>query len=107
MSPFRAMPEPHDEQRARARAIAAAEVANAPVLVLAYSVPGRDEHETRENYAAVACALQNMQLAAVEEGLVSGWSTGGFVRDPAVRRRSAPKTAGTSSAACTSAIRAR
>jgi hypothetical protein len=47
------------------------------VLILAYSTLGRDEHETRENYAAVACAMQNIQLAAIEEGLVSGWSTGG------------------------------
>lgn len=82
---LQAMPEPRDERardRARSRA---AEVANAPVLVLAYSVPGRDEHESRENYAAVACALQNLQLAAYEEGLVGGWSTGGIVRDAAVR----------------------
>jgi nitroreductase len=82
---LRALPEPHDD-RARERAQSrASEVANAPVLILAYSAPGRDEHETRENYAAVACGLQNLQLAAVEEGLVSGWSTGGIVRDAAVR----------------------
>lgn len=83
---LQAMPEPHDDQareRARSRA---SEIARAPVLILAYSVPGRDEYETRENYAAVACGLQNAQLAAVEEGLVGGWSTGGIVRDPAVRR---------------------
>jgi nitroreductase len=82
---LQAMPEPHDE-RARERAKGrAADMANAPVLILAYSVPGRDEHETRENYAAVACGLQNVQLAAVEEGLVGGWSTGGIVRDAAVQ----------------------
>jgi nitroreductase len=82
---LRAMPEPHDDQ-ARERAQArASDVANAPVLILAYCVPGRDEHETRENYAAVACGLQNIQLAAGEEGLVGGWSTGGLVRDAAVQ----------------------
>jgi len=82
---FRGMPEPRDEQareRARARS---EEVATVPVLILAYSTLGRDEHETRENYAAVACAMQNIQLAAIEEGLVSGWSTGGFARDAALR----------------------
>jgi nitroreductase len=82
---LRAMPEPHDDlarERARARA---SDMGNAPVLILAYSVPGRDEHETRENYAAVACGLQNIQLAAGEEGLVGGWSTGGIVRDAAVQ----------------------
>ncbi len=79
------MPEPHDDkarERARSRA---ADMATAPVLILAYSVPGRDDFESRENYAAVACGLQNVQLAAVEEGLVGGWSTGGIVRDDAVR----------------------
>ena len=82
---FQAMPEPRDEQaRVRARS-RSEEVRSVPVLVLAYSVPGRDEHESRENYAAVACALQNLQLAAVEEGLVGGWSTGGFPRSAAVR----------------------
>jgi nitroreductase len=82
---LQAMPEPRDDQaRARARS-RSEEIRTVPLLVLAYSVPGRDEPETRENYAAVACALQNIQLAAVEEGLVSGWSTGGFPRSPGVR----------------------
>jgi nitroreductase len=82
---LRGMPEPHDaaaQSRAHAKA---EEIAHVPALVVAYSVPGRREEETRENYAAVACALQNMQLAAFEEGLVSGWSTGGFARDPALK----------------------
>jgi nitroreductase len=82
---LRGMPEPHDAA-AQARAHdKAQEIANVPALVVAYSVPGRRDEETRENYAAVACALQNMQLAAFEEGLVGGWSTGGFARDPALK----------------------
>src|SRR6266536_6548796 len=41
---LRGMPEPHDDAaRVRARG-KAQEIANVPVLVLAYSVPGRDEH---------------------------------------------------------------
>jgi nitroreductase len=82
---LRAMPEPRDaaaQSRAHAKG---EEIAQVPALVVAYSVPGRHDEETRENYAAVACALQNMQLAAFEEGLVSGWSTGGFARDPALK----------------------
>jgi nitroreductase len=82
---LRAMPEPHDaaaQSRAHAKA---EEIANVPALVVAYSVPGRHDEETRENYAAVACALQNIQLAAFEQGLVSGWSTGGIARDPALK----------------------
>jgi len=82
---LRGMPEPHDDS-ARARARAKAEdVATVPVLLIAFSAPGRDEHETRENYAAVACALQNFQLAASEEGLACGWSTGAVTRDPAAK----------------------
>jgi nitroreductase len=82
---LRSLPEPHNDS---ARAVArkkAEEIATVPVLVLAYAVPGRDEHQSRENYAAVACALQNLQLAAVEEGLVGGWSTGGFARAAELR----------------------
>lgn len=77
---FQAQPEPRDEgarQRARNKS---QEVATVPVLVLAYSKPGKNEEETHENYAAVACALQNFQLAATDEGLVAGWSTGGIVK---------------------------
>ena len=65
---LRAIPEPRDataQSRARAKG---EEMAGVPALVVAYSVPGRQDEETRENYAAVACALQNMQFAAFEEG---------------------------------------
>jgi nitroreductase len=82
---LRGMPEPHDaaaQSRAHGKA---QEIANVPALVVAYSAPGRHDEETRENYAAVACALQNIQLAAFEEGLVGGWSTGGLARDPALK----------------------
>src|SRR5258708_1608878 len=82
---LRGMPPPHaDAARARSRA-KAEDVASVPVLLIAFSVPGRDEYETRENYAAVACALQNVQLAASDEGLACGWSTGAMTRDPAVK----------------------
>lgn len=58
------------------------EVRTTPLIVLAYSTPGRGPFETRENYAAVCCAVQNFSLAAVEEGLASGWSTGGLAGHP-------------------------
>ena len=70
-----------DDAGLRARVEAKAqEILSTPVLLFAYSVPGRDPEMTRENYAAVACAVQNLMLAAVEEGLASGWSTGGVAR---------------------------
>lgn len=61
------------------------EVLTTPVLMLVYSVPGRDEEATQENYAAVCCAVQNLMLAGEEEGLASGWSTGGLAKHPRLR----------------------
>jgi nitroreductase len=82
---LRAMPGVPDERAREGARRKAQEVARVPVLVLSFSTPGRDEAETRENYAACACAMQNLMLAATEEGLVSGWSTGGITRDPSLR----------------------
>lgn len=48
----------------------------APVVIAVISVAGRDEVETRENYAACAAAVQNMQLTAHSLGLASIWRTG-------------------------------
>lgn len=58
------------------------EVQQVPLLVIGFSVPGRSPEETKENYAAVACAFENLMLAAHEEGLASGWSTGGICGSP-------------------------
>jgi hypothetical protein len=57
-----------------------------PGAALAYSVPGGSDDETHKNHAAVAWALQHMQLAAFEADLVSVWSnTARFPRDPALK----------------------
>jgi nitroreductase len=40
-----------------------------------------DPFRDRENYAATACAIQNLMLAATHEGLGSKWGTGGVTRD--------------------------
>lgn len=40
-----------------------------------------DPFRDRENYAATACAIQNLLLAATHEGLGSKWGTGGVTRD--------------------------
>lgn len=67
------LPEPKRTQVALA---ARDEILNAPAFMYAYSVPGPNEEVTRENYAAVCIACQNMQLVALTEGLAMGWSTG-------------------------------
>ena len=55
-------------------------ITDAPALVYAYSVPGPNEETTHENYASVCCAVHNMALAAVAEGLSLDWSTGTVTR---------------------------
>ncbi len=59
---------------------------NTPVVIFMYSTPGRDEEGTRENYASVCCAAQNMALAGVAEGLAVTWETGGPTRHPDLGR---------------------
>ena len=59
---------------------------NTPVVIFMYSTPGRDEGGTRENYASVCCAAQNMALAGVAEGLAVTWETGGPTRHPDLGR---------------------
>ena len=57
-------------------------ILDAPALVYAYSVPGPNEETTHENYASVCCAIHNMALAGVAEGLILDWSTGGVTKSP-------------------------
>ena len=57
-------------------------VMDAPALIYAYSVPGPNDETTQENYASVCCAVHNMALAAVAEGLNLDWSTGSVTRHP-------------------------
>ena len=54
------------------------DIARQPWLIFVYSeISDRDEI-TEENYGAVCCAIQNMQLMATAMGLSVGWSTGGI-----------------------------
>ena len=57
-------------------------VLDAPALIYVYSVAGDREDLTQENYAAACCAVQNLLLAAVAEGLAGDWSTGNTTRHP-------------------------
>ena len=53
-----------------------------PLMIFAYSVPADREDLTQENYAAVVCALHNVNLAGVAEGLAVTWETGGIAKLP-------------------------
>ena len=57
-------------------------VLDAPALIYVYSIPADSAELTRENYAASCCAVQNLLLAAVAEGLAGDWSTGNTTRHP-------------------------
>ena len=73
---------PNPAQKRRSAEGARARLMDAPAVVFVYSVPGPTEEVTRENYATACCAVQNMLLAAVAEGLHIGWSTGGVTQMP-------------------------
>ncbi len=57
-------------------------VLDTPGLIYVFSLPGDTEEMTQENYAAACCAVQNLLLAAVAEGLAGDWSTGNTTRHP-------------------------
>lgn len=59
-------------------------VLDAPGLIYVFSLPGDTEELTQENYAATCCAVQNLLLAGVAEGLAGDWSTGNTTRHPAL-----------------------
>ena len=52
------------------------EVSDYPSLIFVYSLVDDSDEMTEENYGAVCCAIQNMQLVATSIGLSAGWSTG-------------------------------
>lgn len=51
-------------------------IMEAPLVVVVSSDAGKDKMETLENYAACACAVQNILLAAEALGLGAYWRTG-------------------------------
>ena len=73
---------PNPEQKKASADASKSRVLDAPAMMYAYSVPGPNEETTQENYASVCCAVHNMALAAVAEGLVLDWSTGGISKLP-------------------------
>jgi nitroreductase len=51
-------------------------------LLVVCQVKNDDPATAREDYAAVACAIENAMLAFWAEGIGSKWSTGGVTTDP-------------------------
>lgn len=51
-------------------------------LVVVSQVIAEDAFREREDYAACACAVQNLMLSLHGDGVGSKWSTGGLTTDP-------------------------
>ncbi len=61
-----------------------AKLVNPAWLVVVTQVRADDPERRREDYAACATAVQNMQLALHAEGVGSKWGSGGLTRHPTV-----------------------
>jgi nitroreductase len=77
---YRNVVNPNPQQKQRSADASRNRVLDAPAAVYVYSVPGDNDEVTRENYATACCAVQNMALAAVAEGVTLDWSTGGVTQ---------------------------
>lgn len=69
-----------ETQPPTARADATGKILSKPLVVAVGQRLGGDEAQQREDYAAIACAIQNIQLAAWAEGLGMQWSSGKIIR---------------------------
>ena len=67
---------PNQKRRIDSSEAAKREILDAPAFMYVYAREGPNEEVTRENYAATACAVQNLLLAAHSIGIGVGWSTG-------------------------------
>lgn len=69
-------PNPNPDRKQASADSARDELLESPGLIYAYALTGDSDEIAEENYAAVACAVQNLLLAAHARGLGVGWSTG-------------------------------
>jgi nitroreductase len=67
-----------DKQLAAMRA----KVMNPAELIVVSQVRTDDAFRSREDYAACACAIQNLMLSLHGQGIASKWSTGAVTRHP-------------------------
>jgi len=70
------------EQRERIRAENERMFLNLPAVVAVAALQEGNEQRRREDYAAVCCAVQNVQLAGWAEGIGMKWSTSPLIREP-------------------------
>jgi nitroreductase len=68
--------------QAKVRAGAVQKLMSKPRIVVVTCVLSGDAFQRREDYAAVCCAIQNIQLAAWAEGVGMQWSSGKQTEQP-------------------------
>ena len=51
-----------------------------PALIVVSQVLSDDQMRLQEDYAACACAIQNLTLSVMADGFYSKWSSGGLTR---------------------------
>jgi nitroreductase len=57
-----------------------AKLGNSPEVIVVSQVLADDRFRRKEDFAAVACAIQNFSLCLWDEGVGSKWATGGITR---------------------------
>jgi nitroreductase len=57
-----------------------AKLGNSPEVIVVSQVLADDPFRRKEDFAAIACAIQNLSLCLWEEGVGSKWATGGVTR---------------------------
>ncbi|MBM4343605.1 MAG: nitroreductase family protein [Deltaproteobacteria bacterium] len=75
---------PAEKSRAQTDKIAAILAGAGGAIAVRQSVHGADPERQREDYAACACAIQNIQLAAWAQGFGSYWTTSDAFIGPAL-----------------------
>jgi len=74
-------PDASEERRAAALEAGLRKWGSKPSVVIVTCLVEGDALRREEDYAATACAIQNMQLAAWALGVGAQWSTGGIIGD--------------------------
>ena len=75
-------PDTDPAERARLHANALGKIQEKPCIVAISQQRSVSPTQTREDYGAISCAIQNVQLAAWSEGLGMQWSSGKIITLP-------------------------
>ena len=75
-------PDTDPAERARLHAAAMTKIQEKPCVVAVSQQRSSSATQTREDYGAISCAIQNVQLTAWSEGLGMQWSSGKIITLP-------------------------